>query len=806
MQRIDAYFERVAQRWSWLSFGIALCLMFFSLGLMLNFVWFVNGASLGVVRTIAILAFLIGLILARVEVRWWMVLIVSTLLGGLVITSLYARVGDELLRGFQDFIFFSKTFYTAWRSGNQLPGNSMFMGPLFEYAKGMYSMLTRLGGRLLDLPSFRRDGLGRLMVWELGMWLSIIWVNWSVWKKSWVLSGLIPGLLLGGLVVSAAKGANLAFLLMFGCAIILIIIFSQRMREREWEQNFVGYSEYIREHSARAAVYLSIALVFGSGFLGSIDFEAIIERIREYRQGTSASAGGDDSFSSRRSSFDEQRRTLTDEFKTLSRGGFPMVNLIGTGPELAEHVVMYVEIDELNVNTGEYQPVTSDQGSVYLRALNYDRYNSHGWFSDTNRVFLYDPGQEAVWAYSSNQQLLRQDFSIVNDFTGLLTAVGQLAVVDLQYTIAWRSGSSPANFKDMIGAMVPKSEYRAYSLTPLFGEEELRVVSENYPDWVENRYMELPDSIPERVFDLAEELTGSADTVYDKAIALEQYLRTIPYSLDLPTKPIGQDLVDYFIFDIQTGYCDYYASAMVVMARHLGIPARLAVGYVTGNYDENKDHFIVTADQAHSWVEIYFPSFGWVTFEPTGGRPEISREPVREQSEVAQQTIELIDDRVSPTYLKIIPSVIGISVGSFILLAALVLRANRWLLRRKQPVDLFVTLFKRVQWYGNQFSSTDVTSYTPYELSAAFPGYLSVLSKNRYTNNKLEPLGLKITWLIRQYVSAVYSTKPPGVIEKARAIREWADVRRRLGFALVLKKLSDLRNRIGQKRVKRMSS
>jgi hypothetical protein len=122
------------------------------------------------------------------------------------------------------------------------------------------------------------------------------------------------------------------------------------------------------------------------------------------------------------------------------------------------------------------------------------------------------------------------------------------------------------------------------------------------------------------VTELARTVTAGAATPYDQAVALERYLRRYPYDLAVAPAPPQQDAVDYFLFDAKTGYCDYYASAMVVLARSLGIPARLATGYATGEYDAEARAFVVHGDDAHSWPELYFPGAGWVPFEPTGSR------------------------------------------------------------------------------------------------------------------------------------------------------------------------------------------
>jgi hypothetical protein len=108
-------------------------------------------------------------------------------------------------------------------------------------------------------------------------------------------------------------------------------------------------------------------------------------------------------------------------------------------------------------------------------------------------------------------------------------------------------------------------------------------------------------------------------------VAIQDALRELPYSLDVPSPPPGREIVSWFLGDLRRGYCDYFATAMVVLARAEGIPARLAVGYATGDYDAEADTYVVTELNAHSWPELYFPGRGWVAFEPTPAQPAPER-------------------------------------------------------------------------------------------------------------------------------------------------------------------------------------
>ena len=119
------------------------------------------------------------------------------------------------------------------------------------------------------------------------------------------------------------------------------------------------------------------------------------------------------------------------------------------------------------------------------------------------------------------------------------------------------------------------SRYRIISQPPQPTIAELRAAPEIVPPELARRYLALPEDIPQRVLDLAAQVVGEAETRYDQARALELFLRTYNYTLELDEPRSDQDIVDYFLFDLQEGYCDYYASSMVVMARAVGIPARL---------------------------------------------------------------------------------------------------------------------------------------------------------------------------------------------------------------------------------------
>src|SRR2546427_6545887 len=109
---------------------------------------------------------------------------------------------------------------------------------------------------------------------------------------------------------------------------------------------------------------------------------------------------------------------------------------------------------------------------------------------------------------------------------------------------------------------------------------------------------------------------------------LEPHCTTPPcsYSAQVKATPPGKDPVDYFLFDLKQDFCEYFASAMVVMLREEGIPARLVEGFTTGAFDTASNAFVVREQDAHAWVEAYSPQYGWIEFEPTPSQPPFARQ------------------------------------------------------------------------------------------------------------------------------------------------------------------------------------
>lgn len=159
-------------------------------------------------------------------------------------------------------------------------------------------------------------------------------------------------------------------------------------------------------------------------------------------------------------------------------------------------------------------------------------------------------------------------------------------------------------------------QYDALSETLRIPPAKLRLAGADYPEAIRNTYLQLPALDP-RIPQLALQATAQQANPYDKTAAMERYLRAnYGYTLDLngpqPANPLA-----YFLFERRAGHCEYFASAMVIMLRTRGIPARYITGFLPGQFNDVGRDYIVRASDAHSWVEAYFPSYGWVAFDPT---------------------------------------------------------------------------------------------------------------------------------------------------------------------------------------------
>jgi hypothetical protein len=211
---------------------------------------------------------------------------------------------------------------------------------------------------------------------------------------------------------------------------------------------------------------------------------------------------------------------------------------------------------------------------------------------------------------------LKQQFDIISLQDNRLFAASQ--------PVKASDGTVLQAAREDLTAVLPRGRLPRYEITswaPRVTAQQLEDASTDYPPEIRAHYLQLPETVTQRVKDLAARLTEGAASPYDKALRLQEYLRvTYPYKLDVPAPPSNRDVADYFLFDAPGGFCSYYATAMAVMLRSEGVPARVVAGFATGEYDGLLRKYRVPAKSAHAWVEVYFPTYGWIEFEPTSSQ------------------------------------------------------------------------------------------------------------------------------------------------------------------------------------------
>ncbi|MEX0786454.1 MAG: transglutaminase domain-containing protein, partial [Dehalococcoidia bacterium] len=269
----------------------------------------------------------------------------------------------------------------------------------------------------------------------------------------------------------------------------------------------------------------------------------------------------------------------------------------------------------------------------FLRAQVYDIYTPTGWKRRSQQISTLDANQiSSVDEDVGNRRTISIAVTSAGRTGDNVFSVGQPRRVDRPVRLQWADDRQDVTGALIAGGLDRGSTYQAVGSVSVASEEQLRLASltpfgSSYPDWVREPYTELPPDLPGRVGELAQELTALELNAYDKAVAIETYLRAIPNDLNVPATPRGRDAIDYFLFDAQRGYFDYHASAMVVLLRSVGIPSRLAVGYVLQEDEKaiSIDRYRVTEQSAFAWPEVYFPGLGWVEFNPTPSQPRVLR-------------------------------------------------------------------------------------------------------------------------------------------------------------------------------------
>jgi transglutaminase-like putative cysteine protease len=256
----------------------------------------------------------------------------------------------------------------------------------------------------------------------------------------------------------------------------------------------------------------------------------------------------------------------------------------------------------------------------YWQVRAYDIYTAAGWQNSpvTDVVLKSKHAWDSGEAPANSE---RVTYTVTpNIKTDVLLTSGSFIVTNKPVMIQVGSG-------DIIGILSSHvlSAGERYSVTAAVTQAtpaELETASDNYSQINLENYLQLPADFPEGIRELSANLTANATTPYQKVLKINDYLARIPYSTNIKAPPEGVDGVAYFLFAQRAGFCVHYASAMAVMLRSVGVPARLAIGYLPGEPGAETGEYVLRDKSYHAWPQVYFPGYGWVDIEATPSSAE----------------------------------------------------------------------------------------------------------------------------------------------------------------------------------------
>ena len=267
----------------------------------------------------------------------------------------------------------------------------------------------------------------------------------------------------------------------------------------------------------------------------------------------------------------------------------------------------------------------SEEGIPFVRAASYNEYTGVGWKSSDRTILEVDANDlptQGIEQFGARRPVALT-VTVTDEEPTLFSAGTPLgANTDTVATL-------PKNYAGDIerlkadGDLSVGDTYVTGGTVSVATLEQLNAASLDYPEWVTTRYLQLPDDMPDRVRELTARITEGAETPLEKTIIIQEYLRQFPFDFAVPAAPPGRDTTDYFLFDLERGYFDYSATAMTVMLRTQGIPARIAVGYALDPADdrETDGSFIIRKNDAFAWTEVYFNGYGWINFNASSVLP-----------------------------------------------------------------------------------------------------------------------------------------------------------------------------------------
>jgi transglutaminase-like putative cysteine protease len=569
----------------------------------------------------------------------------------------------------------------------------------------------------------------------LGWWIGYLAI-WSLFRHQRLLSAVIPSGV--ALLVNAyySSAGMTPYLVLFAAAVLLLAIRVELARnETRWQVTRVRYAPDITLDFLKAGLGFTALVLILAWAMPDVTQNLTVERMLRPFEGP---------WQRVEDTWNRMYKSLNYGSSTTQVSSFGKSMSFGGPVNLTDRPIFDAEAPT----------------RTYWRAAAYDRYSSGGWQNTSPDVVVFDSNELFREPQVDGTKAMTVTVYPLEQGQELIFAPPQPQQVNVPVTADIRlvpnpdSPNEPLQSISLLRSRIridPETGYQVVSATSEASPNALRKDTGEYPGWVAEQYLQVPESVPARVRELAAEITVNTNNAFDKANAIEKYLRTYTYNQAISAPPAGQDGVDYFLFDVKEGYCDYYASAMAVMLRSVGVPARFVVGYTPGQPKERNEQsddaplYRVLERNAHAWPEVYFPSYGWVQFEPTASEPLLSR-PIDPLDDLDaglipdQGPASLGEDEQA---LPELPQEIGTATavnqlsafqrwlqGNWGWLAALAVAGAAltigWGYLRRRQIDLFrdsevlARLFALLGTWANRLSIPWRSSQTPLERAAAF--------------------------------------------------------------------------------------
>jgi transglutaminase-like putative cysteine protease len=461
--------------------------------------------------------------------------------------------------------------------------------------------------------------------------------------------------------------------------------------------------------------------------------------------------------------------------------------------------------DPVDTNAKTYFVISSGS-SDYWCTRRYDVYESWGWTSaaETGRSL---PAGERVDYGETPLTGQPVTYTVENrSKTDVILSRGSFSLTDIPVDLFLFDGDTRELSPDIAAItssrlLRPYQSYRVETYITEYTPEELAAAGDDYPDWVAARYLQLPDTLPERVGILSWQITSELDMPYAKVLAVKEYLRQFTYDQSVPAPPEGIDGVDYFLYWEKRGVCTHFASAMAVLLRSAGIPARISTGYLRGELDSNTGKYIIRGSNTHAWVEVYFPGYGWVPVEATptgspvtggevatgtGGTLSLSGSDELPWWMVSPASPSSQESPSSATYPKKTlpwPYIYGI-LGIILFIAVIFIAReffNRWVSGVKR-VEQATQAYDRMCYLAQKGKSGPLNSETPLEFSRRLAGYLPWQKEDidtiitLYLNNRYSPRR-EIREPDRAKLQTAWVRLCPALIKHMLRLKQWFPLR-----------------------------